>query len=222
MKIKRLKFKQILKLHLLSSQAYKYAEKKISSGILTDFNLTQVISGLKKALHIIFEYNQANKTILFIGVPKKLELKINRLTAHSAVPYNFDLQGVIANNVKSSKLSKVGNQHSSKLYLKSLMPKLQKKPDLVVLFSHEKKQAIINESYVSKVPVIAFNSDGVSEDIWSNNFYNFKGVDSNSTTAFNKNLFFLGLNFLFKNFKKKSQSQTTSSNFNLIRKKRFK
>jgi hypothetical protein len=204
MKLKKFKFKQILKLHLLNSRAYDHAVKKTNSGLLTDFNLIQIISDFKKALHVIFEYHQANKKILFIGVPKKLELKINKSTHHVAVDPNFELQGVISNNFKLSKFAKVGKQAFSKVYLKSLIPKLSKKPDLVVLLSHEKNQNIIAESKVAKVPVITFASDSDSKTNLTSGSYNLKGFGQNSISTSEKSLFFLGLNFLFKRFKKKS------------------
>jgi len=204
MKLKKFKFKQILKLHLLNSRAYEHALKKTNSGFLTDFNLIQIISDFKKALHVIFEYHRANKKILFIGAPKKLELKINRSTHHVAVDHNFELQGVISNNLKSAKFTKAGKQTFSKVYLKSLIPKLSKKPHLVVLLSHEKNQNIIAESYVAKVPVITFVSDSYSKTELGNGSYNLEGFSQNSTSTSEKSLFFLGLNFLFKRLKKKN------------------
>ncbi len=204
MKLKKFKFKQILKLHILNSRAYEYAVKKTNSGLLTDFNLIQIISDFKKALHVIFEYHQANKKILFVGVPKKLELKINKLTHHVAIDRNFELQGVISNNFKSSNLIKVGKQPFSKVYLKSLIPKLSKKPDLVVLLSHEKPQNIIAESNVAKVPVITFVSENGSKTNSICGSYNLKGFGQNLSSTSEKSLFFLGLNFLFKRLKKKS------------------
>lgn len=203
MKIKKFKFKQILKLHLLNSKVYEHTSQKTKSGLLIDFNLTQAISDFKKALHIIFEYHQAGKNILFIGVPKKLELKINRTTNHLSVPKNFELQGVISNNFKSLKVEKGSKHVRSRVYFKSLLPKLTKKPDLVVLFSHEKKQNIIVESSVSKVPLINFESDTTSKNTWVDNSYNLQGFSDGLGQTPNKNLFFLGLTFLFKTFRKK-------------------
>jgi ribosomal protein S2 len=201
MKLKKFKFKQILKLYLLNSRAYEYAVKKTNSGLLTDFSLIQIISDFKKALHIIFEYHQAQKKILFVGVPKKLELKINKLTHHVAVDHNFELQGVISNNFKPSNLVKVGKQSFSKVYFKSLIPKLSKKPDLVVLLSHEKPQNIIAESKVAKVPVITFISDSNANPNLIQGSYNLEGFGQNLISTSEKSLFFLGLNFLFKRFK---------------------
>jgi hypothetical protein len=229
MKIKKFKFKQILKLHLLKSRAYEHAAKKNNSGFLTSFNLTQVITDFKKALHVIFQYHQTEKRILFIGVPKKLELRINKLTSHVAVPSKFDLQGVISNNFKTLKIVK-SNKHSfSKIYSKSLLPKLSKKPDLVVLFSHDKKQNIISETYVAKVPLIIFDNEPDLKETWVSNSYNVQGIGGNLPITHDKSLFFFGLNFLFKTFQKKVHRQTVNKftlkplNYNFqIKKKRFK
>jgi ribosomal protein S2 len=209
MKIKKFKFKQILKLHLLKSRTYEQAIKKNNSNFLVDINLTQIINNLKKALQVIFYYHQADKRILFIGVPKKLELKINRLTNHVAVPHNFNLQGIISNNFKSSSVKKETG-------LKSFLPKLAKKPDLVVLFFHEKN--IVSESYFAKVPLIVFNNDENSKNSLFNNFYSVQGNGNNLTAIYNKNLFCIGLNFLFKTVKRKVRKQNSTSfvskNFN--------
>lgn len=204
MKLKKFKFKQILKLHLLNSRAYEHAVKKTNSGLLTEFNLIQIISDFKKALHIIFEYHQAHKNVLFVGVPKKLELKINKLTHHVAVDHNFELQGVISNNFKSSNLANVGKLSFSKVYLKSLIPKLSKKPDLVVLLSHKKISNIIAESNVAKVPIITFASDSFHKTNLTQGSYNLEGFGQNLISTSEKSLFFLGLNFLFKRFTRKS------------------
>jgi hypothetical protein len=219
MKIKKFKFKQILKLHLLKSRTYEQAIKKKNSNFSVDTNLTQIINNLKKALQVIFYYHQANKRVLFIGVPKKLELKINRLTNHVAVPSTFNLQGIISNNFKSSSIKKEAG-------FKSFLPKLSKKPDLVVLFSHDKN--IVSESYFAKVPLIIFNNDENSKNSLFNNFYSVQGNGSNLTSIYNKNLFCIGLNFLFKTIKRKVSKQNYggfvseifNSNFKSV-KKRF-
>jgi hypothetical protein len=200
MKLKKFKFKQILKLHLLNSRAYEHAIQKLNSGFLTDFKLTQILSDFKKVLHVIFEYHQANKQILFVGMPNRLELKINQLTQHAAVGVNFELQTIISNNFKAINSPKNVKLLTTKSYSKSLMPKLLKKPDLIVLLSHEKKQNIIAESNAVKIPVIVFDSDENTQSNRFKGFYNLKGFGSSSISE--KSLFFLGLNFLFKRFKK--------------------
>lgn len=207
MKINKFKSKQILKLHLLNSKAYEYISKKSNPGILTNFNVTQIVADFKKVLHVIFQYHQADKRILFIGIPKKLELKINQLTNHVAVSSNFELQGAISNNLKLLKAVKNNKQSFSKVYSKLLLPKLAKKPDLVVLFSHEKKQNIINESHIAKVPLILFDYSDNLKDIESKSLYNLHGIGNSLSKTSNKNLFFFGLNFLFKTVKRKLKTQ---------------
>lgn len=202
MKLKKFKFKQILKLHLLNSRAYEHAIKKINSGSLTDFNLTQIVGDFKKALHVIFEYHQVNKQILFVGIPKKLEVKINKLTQHAAVDTNFELQAVISNNINAIKSSHSEKPLMVKTYSNLLMPKLLKKPDLIVLVSHKKKQNVIKESCVARIPIIVFNSEENLNLSPSQGSYNLIGFSGNSASE--TNFFFLGLNFLFKRFKNKA------------------
>lgn len=179
------KFKQILKLYILNSRAYDNVFLKDTNlRVLTDSNLIQMISNLKKALYIIFEYHQAHKKILFVGLPKKLELKINKLTYHSAVDFNFELRGIISNNFKVANFIQVENKILSKIFLKSLVLKLSQKPDLIVLFSHKNKQDLILESNVAKIPVISVSTQ-------------YSNVNKNLGFILDKSLFF-GLHFLFK------------------------
>lgn len=219
MKIKKFKFKQILKLHLLNSKAYEYAAKKISSGLLTDLALTQIISDFKKGLHLVFQYHQAQKRILFVGVPKQLEVKINTLTNHVALPSNFNLQGILSNNRSFQNSVLADKQSALKNNFKSLLPKLSKKPDLIVLFSHEKKQNVMIESFIAKVPLITFSSNDFSSNSFSFSLYNLNFLSNDFTETSNKNLFFLGLNFLFKFPKTKSFKQ--GLNLSITRKPRF-
>lgn len=189
MKLKKFKSKQILKLHLLNSRAYEYMMKPTESGFVTDFKLIQIISDFKKVLHVIFEYHQANKQILFVGVPNRLESKINKLTRHAAVGATFDLQAIISRSLQTT---------NSLKNAKLLMPKLAKKPDLIVLLAHEKKQNITAESNVAKIPVIVFDA-GVNSPLNPlKGVYNLRGFGGSSSSE--KDLFSLGLNFLFKKF----------------------
>lgn len=138
MKIKKTRIKQLFKLHLLKFKVYEQSIKKTK---FNDYNLNQIIVNIKKVLQIIFKYNQAEKRILFIGFPYKLEQKINQLTRHVAIPKNFNIHGIILNLkpfIKSENL----NQICSKKISRFLFPKLSEKLDLIVLFDHEKSEAI--------------------------------------------------------------------------------
>jgi ribosomal protein S2 len=204
MKLKKFKFKQVLKLHLLNSKIYEHGTKKGNSTFLTDLNITKTISEFKKSLNVIFEYHQLNKKILFVGLPPKLELKINQRTHHTAVDRNVELQSLLTNNLKSSKLSKLAKHLAFKDYFKLSLVKFSQKPDLIVLLAHEKKQKVILENNLAKIPLIVFNSSDCLEDNSLNGFYNVTGFHENLVSTSEKTLLFLGLNFLFKRFKRKS------------------
>jgi ribosomal protein S2 len=195
MKIKKFKFKQILKLHLLKFKTYESFIKKSSPKLLMDRHLTQIIVNFKKVLKVIYQYNQTNKRILFIGLPKKLELKINKLTNHVAVPSGFEVQRILSNNFQYTKNKK---EDLTSVYSKQLFPKLSKSPDLVILVSHGKAQSIISESYYLKIPLIFFNGElDTITNVQTSVTYNVP-----ITTTTNNTLFFIGLNFLFKTGKK--------------------
>lgn len=204
MKIQKFKYKQLLKLHLLKSRVYEQSIKKANYNDLSDYSLDQILVGIKKALQIIFQYNQTEKRILFIGLPYKLESNINQFTRHIAVPNTFNVQGFISNNnFKSFKTHKNFDQGLFKNSSKFLLPKLTKTLDLIVLFDHEKSENILSEAWRRKVPVISFDTN-LDFDAFSHNSYVVKGNFKNMLVTSDKNIFFVGLKFLFKNSIKKS------------------
>lgn len=200
MKIRKVKIKQLLKLNLLKSKVYEQPIKKMKFDNLIDSNLNQIVTGIKKVLQIIFHYHQAEKRILFVGLPYKLELKVNQFTKHVAIPKSFDVQGVISNqNYKSFKPNKESNQSWLKEHSNFLLPKLAKKLDLIVIFEHSKSKAILSEAESIKIPVVSFGSDADSQ---TKALYNVEGNFKNVLSSSDKNIFFAGLSFLFKNSKK--------------------
>ena len=204
MKINKFKYKQLLKLHLLKSKIYEQPIKKTNFTNLIDLNLDQILVGLKKALQIIFQYHQTEKRILFIGLPHKLESKINQLTRHLAISNSLNIQGFISNNnFKVLRENKNLNQELLINYSKFLLPKLTKTPDLVVLFDHEKGKNILSEAWVGKIPVIIFDNNIDYQNTFLHNFYVVKGNFKSILATSDKNLFLVSLNFLFKNLKKK-------------------
>ena len=68
-----------------------------------------------------------------------------------------------------------------------------------MLLSHEKPQVAVVESTVTKIPLINF----ATLDANVSNFYNLQGLGGDLTFTSNKNLLYLGLNFLFKTIVKK-------------------
>lgn len=196
MKIKKTRIKQLLKLSLLKLRVYEQFTNKTKLNGFVDSDLNQIIVNIKKVLQIIFQYHKAEKRILFVGVPCELEQKINQLTKHVAVPKNFDIQGMVS-NFDPKVFLKSGNldQAWSKNFLKSLLPKLSKKLDLIVLFNHEKSDSILTESKIAKIPVIFF---GVNQDPLKSPLYSVEGDFKNLLTGPNQNILSIGLNFLFK------------------------
>lgn len=196
MKIKKTRIKQLLKLSLLKLRVYEQFTNKTKLNDFVDSNLNQIIVNIKKVLQIIFQYHKAEKRILFVGVPCELEQKINQLTKHVAVPKNFDIQGMVSNfDPKVFLKSENLDQAWSKNFLKSLLPKLSKKLDLIVLFNHEKSESILTESKIAKIPVIFF---GVNQDPLKSPLYSVEGDFKNLLTGPNQNILSIGLNFLFK------------------------
>jgi hypothetical protein len=204
MKTKKFKSKQLLKLHFLKSRVYEYPVKKTNLNDLKNTNLDQILVSVKKVLQVIFQYNQANKRVLFIGLPTKLEFKINSLTRHAAVSACFDIQGIVSNNKTNLLLDlKSLTQKLVKRSSRVVTPKLMKKPDLIILFDHDKSHAILSEAWVAKIPAITFVANHTLRGTVSQSSYSVNGNFKSILTAFDKNIFFIGLNFLFKNLKKK-------------------
>lgn len=199
MKLRKLEFKQILKLHLLKHRTYEQPSVKNNNmNLVTDLTLNETIFNLKKALQIIFQYHIKNKRILFVGVPTKLESKINRTTNHVAIPQDLNIQGLISNRSNKNLISAKQINKQKTVQFKSLFPKLSKKPDLVVVVAHEKMDAIYKECAVAKLPIINFKTENTSKETWSTYSYDLQLGNKNSSLTADKNLFSIGLNFLFK------------------------
>nr|QYB22969.1 ribosomal protein S2 [Cylindrotheca closterium] len=199
MKLRKLEFKQILKLHLLKHRTYEQPFVKNNNiNPVTDLTLNETIFNLKKALQIIFQYHIRNKRIFFIGVPTKLESKINKTTNHVAISQDLNIQGLISNRSNKNLIGTKQINKQKTVKFKSLLPKLSKKPDLVVVVAHEKTDLIYKECAVAKLPIINFKTEDISKETWSTYSYDLQLSPKNSTLTTDKNLFSIGLNFLFK------------------------
>ena len=191
LKNKKINSKHIFELQLIKSKTYAPFTKNYSFK-KSKLHLSNTIIDFKKALNIIFKYHKHNKRILFIGSPKIIENLINLNTIHSSVPDFFCLRNKITINNHLYKNIKLNKHFFDQK--KFLLHKIKKKPELVVIFNHDKKESIIKETSIAKIPTIEFNS---SEEL--NNNYNVL-----SRIAFNKNknidnIFFAILNSLFSN-----------------------
>ena len=216
MKTKKFKFKKLLNLHLLKFRAYEHSIKKINFNDLITANLDQIIIGIKRALQVIFQYHQANKRILFVGLPSKLEHKINLSTRHAAIAGSFNVKGLISNSTANSELNvKSFTCKSIKQNPALLALKLTKTPDLIVLVDYNNSFSVLSEAWVARVPVINFTAIDSHRDSFIQSTYLVSGNFKSILSAFDKNIFFIGLNFLFKNLKKKQKSVSSNrSKFN--------
>ena len=154
---------------------------------MSDITLSQALVNFKKILQIILQYDFHNKKILFIGVPQKLEVKINRLTNHNAISSESNILGFISNNFMRKKQNLGTNRPLSKLL---------KRPDLVVMVSHKKSENFLKECLITKIPVINFKKEISTRVIGLTSTYELK-LDDNFDLSSHRNLFFIGLNFLF-------------------------
>jgi ribosomal protein S2 len=150
----------------------------------------------KKAMHIIFKYHKNNKRILFVGVPQIIETKLNLMTKHIAVPNSFNIQGLFLNKSILKGITLKQQLLKNKNYLLS---KISNKPDLIVVFNEEKDQQLVKDSYISRIPVIKFNSN-LQEKYWKHS-YDIPGNirPNNSKTV--DNIFFIILNAILKRSK---------------------
>lgn len=161
MKLKKIKIKsqRLFELHLMKSRIYEQPIKTSFSKSLPDVNLADIIVNFKTVLSVIFKYHTSNKRILFIGVSKSIEATLNRKSPHVAISRFLDMKKVRLETMFKSNLG--SDKQISKLEKKFLLPKLTSKPDLVVVFEHNRSdsnlEAIIQESYINRIPIIKFN-----------------------------------------------------------------
>ena len=151
----KIKTKQLLQLHIIKSKIYDNNTNSLD--YLPNINISKIVIKLKKSLQIIFNFHKKNKRILFIGIPKKIEKKINLETNHIALPKFYNVSGLFINKsvLKSLQLkNQIFKEHELFTFSNLIY-----KPDLIVIFNSDNEQYIIKESYRSKIPIIKFNSN---------------------------------------------------------------
>ena len=193
MKVRVFKSKQILSLYLLKSKIYEQIIVKKTSNVLFRSCLIEMLVGFKKALQVIFNYHEKNKLILFIGLPESLRVKINKSSMHIALSKDANIEGRLSDISKDNNLL-----HNSSLG-KTSLASLKKKPYLIVLVNHCNMDAIVKESYLSKIPLICVNNDYEKKSFFYSNIYKVS-IGQNFFQVLN-NFFFVGLGFLFKQVK---------------------
>jgi ribosomal protein S2 len=150
---KNLKKSKFLKLNIIKTQLYK----KINNHFL---NLNDVILRFKQSLQVIYKYHINNKKILFVGFPNNIENQFQILlkdTNHIMIPHSFWMNGLITNPKKCLNYLLKDNKLINKKLSKILFL-LNEKVDLIILLNSNAEKNILNESYVSKIPLIYLNN----------------------------------------------------------------
>lgn len=188
MKLNRIKnkTKKQIELHLIKSKIYEHSPDKR----LVENNLTKIITSLKKALVIIFNFNKLKKRILFVGAPKEIEKKINNETIHSSIP-SFS-------HVKNTLLNKSilnGLKLKARFTDKSNLSKMSKRPDLIVVLKSERSNSLIDESFSCRIPIIQFEYN--EKEHFIKQTYNVTGnFKSNHNKTIDNNIFLILINSL--------------------------
>ena len=142
MKIKKIKYSKnkILKLQILKL----YSKNKNQ--------LSNIQLCLNKIANIIYKYDTTNKKILFLGFPIKLK-KVLKNTKHKMIPQFLSFNGILTNKNSLNRIKKVKNYSLPTLKLLLHI----KKPDLVIIYEHNHKSTVIQESYIARIPLIIFS-----------------------------------------------------------------
>ena len=152
MKIKKnLKFQnKLIKLQLLETKAF---DKK------SYLKLEDIEYKLKNVSHIIYKYNISGKSILFVGIPTKIGIQIQKLinnNNHIFLPTSLWVKGILSNKkLNAINLSK--NLLNDKSKISKLISKIKTKVELVVILNNNLSETILAESYISRKPTIFLN-----------------------------------------------------------------
>jgi hypothetical protein len=115
---------------------------------------------LKKVLQIIYKFHIANKKILFIGTPLKLNIQIKQLLKskkHSFIPESVWVSGIITNTNPSFK--HLLNQHSVNYNKNSkFLFNLKNQVDLIVILNEKTNLVALEESSLKRIPTISLNA----------------------------------------------------------------
>lgn len=227
MKISKLtKYKtKLLKLKLLTTKVYKN-EKNFNYLLLKDTE-----TKLKKILQVIYRFHVANKKILFIGTPFRLNNQIKQLLKkkkHNFIPETVWMNGVITNSGPSFKHLLKRHAIDTDKTLKFLF-NLKNQTDLIVILNEQLNLAALKESSLKRIPTISLNSSNKhsNTDLSTYKLINNSNFTENKTR---NDLFFLLLSSLLKKaeilrkkqlktIKKRKKPKITKKKWNLNQQK---
>ena len=196
---------KLLKLKLLKTKLHK-SQKNFDYLLLKDME-----TRLKKILHVVYRFHAANKKILFIGMPIKLNNQIKQMLKgkkHSFVPESIWMSGVITNARSSFKhLAKqhaINNDKTSKFLFN-----LKDQADLIVLLNEKLNMTALIESSSKRIPTISLDA---TYNLTNLNLSTYKvpGDYAFTDKKIRDNIFFLLLNSILKKAEivRKKQIQT--------------
>lgn len=184
---------KLLRLKLLKTKIYR-TEKNLDYLLLKNIE-----TRLKKVLHIIYRFHVANKRILFIGTPLKLNNYVKQLLKnkkHSFIPESIWMSGIITNSKPSFK--HLIKQHSiGKNKTSKFLFNLKNQADLIVVLNEGSNLAALEESSLKRVPTVSLN---VSYNFSNSDLSTYKAMGNYNFTkkTIRNNFFFLLLSSILK------------------------
>jgi len=203
---------KLLKLKLLKTKIYK-DEKNLSYLLLKDME-----TRLKKILYIIYRFHVANKKILFIGTPMKLDPQIKSLLKrkkHNFIPESIWVNGIITNSKPSFKY--LIKQHAIKNNKTAkFLFNLKNQADLIVVLNEKLNLTALEESSLKRIPTISLNTNS---KLYNSNLSTYKiaGNYSFSKKTIRNNFFFLLLSSILKKAEQLKKRQIP----NIVKKKQI-
>ena len=195
---------KLFRLRLIKTKIYKN-EKNFSYLLLKNME-----TRLKKILNVIYRFHIANKKILFIGTPLKLDNKIKQLLKdkkHSFIPEAVWMNGIITNPGPSFKhLLKrhaITDDKTSKFLFN-----LKNQTDLIVVLNESSNLNALKESSIKRIPTISLNSN-YNLSNFNLSTYKVAGSYSFVKKTIRDNFFFLLLSSLLKKEERLKKKQKT-------------
>ncbi len=115
---------------------------------------------IKKALQIIFKFHvRINSRILFVGNSEDINKKTIVNTNHIFIPSLIWKNGLLTN--RQNTIQQITNDNSAntdKFKILNILLKLKKKPNLIVILDERNSRNVIEEGYISRIPIVTLNS----------------------------------------------------------------
>lgn len=200
---------KFLRLKLLKTKNFKN-RKHINYSLLKNLE-----TRLKKILQVIYRFHIANKKIMFIGTPLKLNDNFKEVLIkkrHCFIPEPVWLNGILTNS-KSLFKHLLKQQTITKNSISKPLFNLKNQIDLIVIINENIDLTILKESSLKRIPIISFSFNH-SLSTTNLSTYNVENNYDSINKEIKENLFFLLLSSLLRKselLKKKRTSFKTIS-----------